>query len=174
MDDGPVTPRRDSVDHHVARWAEYWEDNPHFDPQVEGAVTRMQTIITRLKRVNATAFAGSKFTLEDYLTLHALMVQPFPTEATPAQLAEMSQLTRAGMTSRLDRLADAGLITREGDSIDRRRVIVRPTPAGRAAWDRYVHEGMTREQRLLAALNPNELAQLNRLLRKVVLALDET
>jgi DNA-binding MarR family transcriptional regulator len=165
---------RDSVDHHVARWAEYWKDNPNFDAHVEGAVTRMEAILARLKRLNAAAFAGSDFTLEDYLTLHALMVQPFPTEATPAQLAEMLNLTRAGVTSRLDRLADAGLVTREGDAVDRRRVIVRPTPAGRAAWDRYVHEGMTREQHLLAPLNATELAQLNRLLRKVVLALDES
>jgi DNA-binding MarR family transcriptional regulator len=52
-------------------------------------------------------------------------------------------------------------------------VIVRPTSAGRAAWDRYVHEGMTREQHLLAPLSASELEQLNRLLRKVVLALDE-
>jgi DNA-binding MarR family transcriptional regulator len=168
-----VAAPRDSVDHHVARWAEYWKDNPNFDPQVEGAVTRMEAILARLKRINAAAFAGSDFTLEDYFTLHALMVQPFPTEATPAQLAEMLNLTRAGVTSRLDRLADAGLVTREGDAVDRRRVIVRPTSAGRAAWDRYVHEGMTREQHLLAALSASELAQLNRLLRKVVLALDE-
>src|SRR5690349_24478078 len=104
---------RDSVDHHVARWAEYWKHNPAYVPEVEGAITRMQDIMNRLKRVNAAAFADSDFTLEDYRTLHSLMVQPHPTEATPAQLADASRVTRAAMTSRLDRLADAGLITRE-------------------------------------------------------------
>ena len=163
---------RDSVDHHVARWAEYWKHNPAYVPEVEGAITRMQDIMNRLKRVNAAAFADSDFTLEDYRTLHSLMVQPHPTEATPAQLADASRVTRAAMTSRLDRLADAGLITREVDPVDRRRVVVRPTVAGREAWDRYAHAGLAREQHLLRALSPRELTQLNALLRKVVLSLD--
>jgi DNA-binding MarR family transcriptional regulator len=164
---------RDAVDHHVARWAEYWQDNPGFQPQVEGAITRMQNIVKRLKRADATAFAGSEFTLEDYRTLHALMVQPYPTEATPAQLADASRVTRAGMTSRLDRLEASGLVTREVDPLDRRRVLVRPTAAGREAWDSYVHQGMAREQQLLRALGPRELAQLNTLLRKVIRSFDD-
>jgi DNA-binding MarR family transcriptional regulator len=164
---------RDSVDHHVARWSEYWKDNPGFQPQVEGAITRMQNIVKRLKRADAAAFAGSEFTLEDYWTLHALMVQPYPTEATPAQLADASRVTRAGMTSRLDRLEASGLVTREVDPLDRRRVLVRPTPAGRKAWDSYVHRGMVREQHLLHALSSRELVQLNTLLRKVILSFDD-
>jgi DNA-binding MarR family transcriptional regulator len=166
------TRRRDSVDHHVARWAEYWEDNPGFVPDVEGAVTRMGSILQRLRRLDVIAFADSDFTLEDYKTLHALMIQPYPTEATPAQLAEASNVTRAGMTSRLDRLVDSGLVTREIAAVDRRRVIVRPTAKGRAAWDRYVHAGMAREQEILSALSPKELVQLNALLRKVMLSLE--
>ncbi|HEV7207078.1 MAG TPA: MarR family winged helix-turn-helix transcriptional regulator [Jatrophihabitans sp.] len=165
-------PERDAVDHHVARWAEYWTDNPSFDPEVEGAITRMQSILRQLKRVDAAAFAGSDFTLEDYWTLHALMVQPYPTEATPAQLADANRVTRAAMTSRLDRLVASGLVTREVDPLDRRRVVVRPTAAGRVAWDRYVHEGMGREQHLLRALDPEQLVALNALLRAVVLSLD--
>lgn len=165
--------QRDSVDHHVARWAEYWKDNPNFRPEVEGAVTRMSTVLRALKRADAAAFTDSEFTQQDYDTLHVLMVQPYPTEATPAQLAEANRITRAAMTSRLDRLVASGLVTREVDPLDRRRVVVRPTPAGRATWDRYVHDGMRREQHLLRALGPRELEQLNRLLRKVVRSLEQ-
>ncbi|MEP6598005.1 MAG: MarR family transcriptional regulator [Actinomycetota bacterium] len=133
----------------------------------------MQSILKRLKRVDAAAFAGSELTLEDYWTLHELMVQPYPTKATPAQLAEASNVTRAAMTSRLDRLVSARLITREVDPLDRRRVLVRPTAAGRRAWDSYVHQGMSREQHLLHALSPRELAQLNAVLRRVILSFDD-
>jgi DNA-binding MarR family transcriptional regulator len=164
---------RDSVDDHVSRWSAYWNDNPGFAPEVEGAITRMQTIVGRLKREYAAGFTDSEFTLEDYSTLHVLMVQPYPTEATPAQLAEASRVTRAAMTSRLDRLEIAGLITRTVDPTDRRRVVVRPTAAGRAAWERYVHEGMARDQHLLRSLSSRELQQLNALLRKVVKSLDD-
>lgn len=164
---------RDAVDFHVARWAEFWKDNPAYQPAVEGAMTRMQHILAQKRRDDAAAFAGADFTLEDYQTLHVLMVQPYPTEATPAQLAEAANVTRAAMTSRLDRLVAADLVTRESDSRDRRRVVVRPTAAGRAAWDRFVFEGMAREQRLLRALSEDELAELNRLLRKAIRAFED-
>jgi DNA-binding MarR family transcriptional regulator len=163
---------RDAVDHHVARWADYWKDNPSYQPEVEGAITRMNALSKRLRRGDLAAFADSAFTLEDYWTLHHLMVQPYPTEATPAQLAEAAGVTRPAMTSRLDRLATAGLITREVDAVDRRRVVVRPTTAGRKAWDTYVHQGMEREQELLHALSAGELRALNALLRKVLLSLE--
>lgn len=163
---------RDNVDHHVARWAEYWVDNPNFVPEVEGAITRMQGVLKRLERADAAVFADSEFSWEDYVTLHTLMVQPYPTEATPAQLAEANRITRAAMTSRLDRLVASGLVTREVDPLDRRRVLVRPTTAGRETWDRYVHDGMRREQHLLQALSPRELQQLNALLRKVTLSFE--
>jgi len=110
--------------------------------------------------------------LEDYKTLHALMVQPYPTEATPAQLADATHVTRAAMTSRLDRLVGAGLVTREVDPTDRRRVLVRPTAKGREAWDKHIFEGMARDKQLLGVLTYEELLQLNALLRKVMRALE--
>ena len=163
---------KDDVDQHVARWADFWADNPEFAPEVEGALVRMKNILRRGRRGDAAAFADSSFTLEDFSTLHALMVQPYPAEATPAQLAEITNVTRAAMTSRLDRLARAELITREVEPQDRRRVLVRPTAAGRAAWEQHIHAGMDRDQKLMSALSAEELRQLNALLRKVILSFD--
>jgi DNA-binding MarR family transcriptional regulator len=164
---------RDDVDHHVARWAAYWKDDPAFVPEVEGALVRMSQILRYLRRADAVAFADAEdFTMEDYRTLHALMVQPYPTEASPAQLAEATHVTRAAMTSRLDRLVAAGLVHREVDATDRRRVIIRPTEDGRAAWSKHIFEAMARDQQLLSALSHDDLVQLNGLLRKVMLSLD--
>lgn len=164
---------RDAVDFHVARWAEHWRDNPKFQPEVEGAMTRMGTILQRRDRAEAADFQSSDFTLEDFKTLHVLVLQPYPTEATPAQLAEASHVTRAAMTSRLDRLAESKLVTRDVDPLDRRRVIIRPTAAGRAAWESYADGGMAHEQKILSVLTADEVIQLNALLRKVLLALDD-
>jgi DNA-binding MarR family transcriptional regulator len=168
-----MTEARDDVDHHVARWAAFWKDDPAFVPEVEGALVRMSQILRYLRRADAVAFADAEdFTMEDYRTLHALMVQPYPTEASPAQLAEATHVTRAAMTSRLDRLVAAGLVHREVDATDRRRVIIRPTADGRAAWSKYIFEAMARDQQLLGALSHDDLVQLNGLLRKVMLSLD--
>jgi DNA-binding MarR family transcriptional regulator len=161
---------RDAVDAHVARWV---TELPGMDPQVEGAITRMQHLLRRLQRANAAAFAESDITEEDYKTLHTLMVLAYPAEATPAQLAEACHVTRAAMTSRLDRLADGGYVTRTMDPTDRRRVLVRPTRRGREVWEAAVVEGMAREQHLLHALDDRELRQLNALLRRVMLSHEE-
>ncbi|WP_430779798.1 MarR family winged helix-turn-helix transcriptional regulator [Actinoplanes sp. G11-F43] len=163
---------KDGVDQHVDRWASFWKDEPAFAPEVEGALTRMKHIQRWIDRADLEIFTDG-FTVQDYKTLHVLMVQPWPTEATPAQLAEAAKVTRAAMTSRLDRLDEAGLITREVDGADRRRVIVRPTKAGREMWNRYIFKGMAVDQRALSALSHDELVQLNGLLRKVLLALEE-
>jgi DNA-binding MarR family transcriptional regulator len=161
----------DAVDAHVARWS---TQLPALDPAIEGAVTRMQYVLRRLNVTDAEAHAGSEFSLEDMKTLHALMVQQYPVEATPAQLADFCHVTRAAMTSRLDRLVTQGFVTRQVDPMDRRRVLVRPTPAGRRVWQQHLTAGMGRERALLSALSPRELEQLNRLLRKVVRSFDET
>lgn len=167
--DGMARARQDSVDRHVARWRLLLED---MDPEVEGAVTRMQAITKRLKAADHASYAGTDDTIEDYRTLHALMIQPYPEEATPAQLADACGVTRAAMTSRLDRLVQRAHVTRDVDPIDRRRIIIRPTPAGRALWEKGIEEGMAREKAALAALSPRELVALNTLLRKVVLHLE--
>ena len=157
----------------MARWAAFWKDDPAFDPEVEGAVTRISDIEKWSRRVDVAAFAGNEdFTLEDYKTLHALMVQPHPVEATPAQLADATHVTRAAMTSRLDRLARAGLVTREVNLHDRRQVLIRPTAAGREAWNKYIFEGIERDKRMMSALSRDELVQLNGLLRKVLTSLE--
>lgn len=164
---------QDSVDQHVARWAAVWADNPSFDGEVEGAITRMQLLMRVKKRRDAAAFADAEdFTMEDYDTMHVLMVLPHPTEGTPTQLAEAARVTKASMTGRLDRLERAGLITRETDPTNRRRVLVRPTKAGRETWDSHVHAGMRREQELLGALTGKEMVALNKLLRKAVRGLE--
>ncbi|MCO8276069.1 MarR family transcriptional regulator [Actinoplanes sp. TRM 88003] len=164
---------QDSVDQHVARWSAFWENEPAFAPEVEGALVRMNFIQREARRADAAAFAESQeLTAEDYKTLHVLMIQPWPVEATPAQLADGARVTRAAMTSRLDRLVAAELVTRENDETDRRRVLIRPTAAGRAIWSKYIFEGMARDQGLLKALSHEELIQLNGLLRKVVLDLE--
>jgi DNA-binding MarR family transcriptional regulator len=166
---------KDSVDQHVARWSAFWKDDPAFDPEVEGALVRMMDIMKWSRRADAAAFASrdsDDFTLEDYKTLHALMVQPHPVEATPAQLADATHVTRAAMTSRLDRLVAAGLVTREVDPADRRRVLIRATAAGREAWNTHIFEGIERDKQMLGALSREELVQLNALLRKVMLGLE--
>ncbi|WP_460723937.1 MarR family winged helix-turn-helix transcriptional regulator [Nocardia heshunensis] len=59
-------------------------------------------------------------------------------ESTPGALAVELGLTSGSVTTMLDRLAKLGLVTREPEPGDRRKVLVRITPAAMAkAWEIY-------------------------------------
>lgn len=156
----------DSVDLHVERWLSAL---PQLDAEVEGVVTRMQRLLWLLKRSKVQAWAGQGVTDADVQTVHTVIAcELSAVEATPALLAEKCQVTRAGMTSRLDRLETAGHLTRHPDPEDRRRVIVRATPAGRAMWEAALEVGIRLEAELLDHLSPHQRAQLNQLLRALL------
>lgn len=94
--------------------------------------------------------------------------------AAVGQLAATLGVTLPSITATVDRLVQAGLVTREDDPNDRRRVINRLTPAGQTLLER-LQEG--RRARLVAALErltPDELAALGSALRRFETALGET
>lgn len=153
----------DSVDAHVERWLPAL---PQLDPEVEGVITRMQRLLWLLKQSKVRAWAEQGVTEADVYTVHMVIsLELSSKEATPAQLAQECRVTRAGMTGRLDRLEAAGHITREADPQDRRRVIVRVTPAGRAMWETASEVGIRLETEFLATVSPHQRGQLNQLLR---------
>lgn len=159
---------QDWVDQHVERWRRTFRG---FDPEVEGALVRIGAINRHVKRTNAAAFDELGLGPAEYDTLHTLLIQPEPNETTPAQLAEACHVTRAAMTSRLDRLVDLAYVTRQVDPLDRRRIIVRPTQSGRAVWKQALELAVIREKQTINVLTEAEKVQLNTLLRKVVLRL---
>lgn len=81
----------------------------------------------------------------DRLGMHPTDVQCFslicsePGAVTAKRIAELTGLTTGSASRLLDRLERDGLITRTQDEVDRRKVLVRPTPEGEArvtkVWD---------------------------------------
>lgn len=88
---------------------------------------------------------------------------------TPGRLARQADLSTGAMTNRLDRLEQAGLITRVPDPDDRRSVQVELTAAGRKAWEASVGVQAQKEELVVGALAKAERRQLNDLLRRLVL-----
>lgn len=83
-------------------------------------------------------------------------------------------LSSSGMTKRLDRMEEAGLIERRPDPNDRRGTLVRLTRRGRSVVNRAVETHVGNEERLLAALTAAERHTLDRLLRKLLSELERT
>jgi len=78
-------------------------------------------------------------------------------------------LTRASDATRLvDRLTSAGYATRRSSEADRRVVLVRPTPAGRALFQRVTKAVRALHRAQWGALSQTELRELCRLLVKAL------
>jgi DNA-binding MarR family transcriptional regulator len=81
-------------------------------------------------------------------------------------------LSSAGITSRIDRLERRGLVRRLADPDDRRGVIIELTDQGLEVVDAAVAANSVSDRQLLERLEPQELAQLEVLLRKLMAGLE--
>ena len=86
---------------------------------------------------------------------------------SPTALAREMMLSTSAMTNRLDRLERRGLIRRLSDPEDRRGLKVELTEGGFALIDGLVASHVATEDRLLAALSPDERATLRALLSRI-------
>ncbi len=77
-----------------------------------------------------------------------------------------TMVTSGTMTNRLDRLEQAGLITRTPDPHDGRGFLIQLTDKGFALVDQAVTAHVDNQKRLVAPLNDEERIQLDALLKK--------
>ena len=96
-----------------------------------------------------------------------------PYELHPTELMATTLLSSGGMTKRIDRLVDAGLVERRPDPGDRRATLVRLTRRGKRTADAALETHVAGEERLLGALSQAERRTLDVLLRKLLQALDD-
>jgi DNA-binding MarR family transcriptional regulator len=81
-------------------------------------------------------------------------------------------LSSAGITSRIDRLERRGLVRRLADPDDRRGVIIELMDQGLEVVDAAVAANSISDRQLLERLDPQEVAQLEVLLRKLMAGLE--
>lgn len=105
--------------------------------------------------------------------LAALRRAGAPYELNPTQLMGATMLSSGGMTKRVDRLVEAGLVERRPDPSDRRGTLVRLTRRGKAAIDKALGAHVANEERLLHSLTRAERRTLDDLLRRLLAGLEE-
>lgn len=109
---------------------------------------------------------GLDFGLFDVLATLRRIGPPY--RLTPGELDDWCMVTSGGMTARLQRLEEAGLVTRRQDANDGRVVRAELTPAGLAVIDDLVVRHLEREEELLASLTPRERTEVGDLLRQLL------
>jgi DNA-binding MarR family transcriptional regulator len=90
-----------------------------------------------------------------------------PIPRTPAELADMANVTRATITGLIDTLERDGLVTREHDAGDRRMMQIHMTPKGHSSLRGLLPGYFRQMASQMASLNEHERKTLVRLLNKI-------
>jgi DNA-binding MarR family transcriptional regulator len=99
------------------------------------------------------------------LSLLSVLVYAGP--RTMGDLARAEQVTRPAITRIVDALEDAGLVSREQVATDRRTVLVRTTPAGRAVLEDARRRRVETLASVLDGASAEELALVSRALEVI-------
>jgi len=167
-------PRRDKpADDHITQAITAWRrERPGLDLSGMEVVARLLRIAHRFDEAQDEFFSALGLKPGWLDVLGALRRAGRPYRLTPTRLAEDALISTAGMTNRLDRLEQAGLVSRLRDPEDRRGVLVELTGDGFELVDAAVdaHRGLSR--RLLGGLDAGERDELDSLLKKLLSPLD--
>jgi DNA-binding MarR family transcriptional regulator len=161
---GPDRRDHDAVDEIVAQWRHERSD---LDPSPIALFGRLHRCYLRYQAVIGRGFATAGLNSASFDVLAALRRSGAPYRKTASELASGSLLSSAGVTFRLDRLEEAGLIERQRDDRDRRVVYSQLTDKGLECIDRTIETHLQEEHRLLQGLTEREIVQLGRLLAKL-------
>jgi DNA-binding MarR family transcriptional regulator len=142
------------------------------DPDVEGIVDRIGSIHRRMKKAQEATLREHGLTHPEWSVLTSLRLFGDDCKSSPGALASDLELSTGAMTSRLDRLEEAGLVRRMPDADDRRSVVVELTAKGVEAWDTAANVQGRREAFIASTLTKDEQRQLNVLLRKLLLGFE--
>ncbi len=162
--------QEDHVDQLLAKIAEAGVAD--IDPDVEGIVDRIGSIHHRMRKAQKATLREHGLTPEEWGVLTKLRLGSDACRSSPGDLANDLELSSGAMTSRLDRLQEAGLVRRLPDPDDRRGIVVELTEKGYEAWDLAATVQGRREAFFARTLTKPEQKQLNTLLRKLLLGLD--
>ena len=112
---------------------------PIRDPRVASMNDRSNTALVALRRIlRVTELNSRKLAHESELTTSQLLVLQHVSQqgrALPSEIAKSVALKQATVTVVVNKLEDAGLVTRRRDTDDRRRVWIELTDAGVAALE---------------------------------------
>jgi DNA-binding MarR family transcriptional regulator len=160
---------RDEVDELVVRWR---TERPDLDVEPLQVLSRVSRLARHLDRARTAAFASHGLQAWEFDVLSALRRQGPPYQLSPGALLRATLVTSGTMTNRVDRLAEAGLVSRHPDPQDKRGVLVALTARGRAVVDAALEDLLGRERELLTGLGRAQRRELAALLRILLAPFD--
>ncbi|GAB2778466.1 hypothetical protein GCM10027020_35040 [Nocardioides salsibiostraticola] len=150
---------------HVGRILQQWaQERPDLDVSPMGIIGRLHRLAAVLEEELRPVFAEAGLSDGDFDVLASLRRSGAPYEVTPGELAASTMVTSGAITKRVDRLVDAGLVTRTVSESDARSRLIRLTDQGLRTCDSLVERHVANEHRLVAGLSDLERSRLAHLL----------
>lgn len=150
---------------HVGRILQQWaQERPDLDVSPMGIIGRLHRLAAVLEEELRPIFAEAGLSDGDFDVLATLRRSGAPYEVTPGELAASTMVTSGAITKRVDRLVDAGLVTRTVSESDARSRLIRLTDEGLRTCDALVERHVANEHRLVAGLSDLERSRLAHLL----------
>lgn len=159
---------KDRVDVIQEQWR---RERPDLDPGPQGVIGRLHRLAAALTAEITVVYARFGLSEAEFDLLAALRRSGEPFELAAGELADHTMVTTGGLTKRVDRLVERGLVARAGADADRRRRLIRLTPEGRRLIDDAVTAHLANEHRLLALISESDAAALQGASRRWLAAL---
>jgi len=162
---------RDGVDTILDQWQ---RERPELDSSPIGVIGRISRLARELEQRLEPVYRDHGLEPGWHDVLATLRRHGPPYQLRPTEFTDQLMLTSSGTTKRLDRLEQAGLITRAPDPSDRRGTLITLTSKGLHLIDSVTEAHLANERRLLGSLNEAEQRRLADLLRKLRLGLPDS
>ncbi|MFJ4187533.1 MarR family winged helix-turn-helix transcriptional regulator [Kitasatospora sp. NPDC089509] len=163
--------QRDTVDDIADQWA---RNRPDLPLEAMALIGRLRRLNARVDNALREYFLTCGLDSSEFDVLATLRRSGEPYELNARALLKSAMVTSGAITNRVDKLSAKGLVERNPCPTDRRAVLVRLTPAGKELIDAALPGHIRNEESILAALDADERAQLDVLLRKLLLAHGDT
>lgn len=159
----------DAIDRVLGGWR---RELPGLDPAALACVGRVIVLAAHLERSVAAALAAHDLSLGQFDILATLRRHGPKGGLTPTHLLANVALSSGGMTGRLDKLEERGLVARKADPTDRRGVVVELTAKGRKVIEAAAATRFAEAEASLAPLPEADRKALTKLLRKWLAAVE--
>lgn len=156
--------REDYVDNLIAQWR---IEDPELDVSPLHIFGRLHRLYLMYNHAISVTFEQYEINAAGFDVLSTLKRSGGDYTLTPTQLAEFSLVTSGGISLRLNRLEDAGLVERTREKSDRRSVHVRLTAKGQKLISEVAQVHFAKEEEMIAGLTAEETDDLAELLRKL-------
>lgn len=154
----------DEVDQIVAAWR---RERPDVEVTPLEIFSRLSRLAKHLERMRKQAFTTHRLEVWEWDVLSALRRSGEPYELSPGQLVAATMVTSGTMTNRVDRLVTRGLVVRRPAPSDRRGILVRLTPDGRALVDGALDTLLDLEHAVLQSLPESDRENVAHALRNL-------